>query len=127
MDSTRYAKIKWIPIFGFMVGALFLSGCGLLYTNIHLPYSYNSATPSDVHAQKEDPLATGQACNQTAAFLVAWGNAGFAAATQKALEPYPQSTLYDVKTDVKVSSYVLGLYTRTCTIVTGKVSASTKP
>jgi hypothetical protein len=55
-------------------------------------------------------------------YLVAWGNAGIAAATKKALEPYPQATLYDVKTDVKVDSYVVGLYTKTCTIVTGKVA-----
>ena len=106
------------------MGTVLLSGCGLLYTNIHLPYSYNSATPSDVHPDKDDPIVMGKACNQTAAFLFAWGNAGYASATQKALEPYPKSMLYDVKTDVKVTSYVVGLYTQTCTIVTGRVAKS---
>src|SRR5690348_11718695 len=102
--------------------ALMLAGCGLLYTNIRLPYSYNAATPSDVHADKEDPLISGQSCNQSVIYLFAWGNAGYAAAVQKALEPYPKATLYDVKTDVRVDSYVLGLYTRSCTIVTGRAS-----
>lgn len=100
----------------------FLSGCGILYTNIRVPYSYNSATPSDVHPTKDDPIATAQACNRTLLFLVAWGNGGYTAATSKALEPYPGLTLYDVKTDIKVDSYVVGLYTRTCTVVTGKVA-----
>jgi TRL-like protein family len=104
------------------LSAFLLGGCGLLYTNIRVPYSYNAATPSDVHADKEDPTAIGRSCNQTVIYLVAWGNAGYAAAVQKALEPYPKATLYDVKTDVKVESYVIGLYTRTCTIVTGRVS-----
>ena len=102
--------------------ALVLSGCGLLYTNIRVPYSYESATPSDVHSDKEDPLTTGQSCNRSVLYLVAWGNAGFAAATQQALQAYPKSTLYDVKTDVKVDSYVLGLYTRSCTVVTGRAA-----
>jgi len=103
--------------------ALFsLTGCGLLYTNIRVPYAYTAATPSDVQTAKEDPLATGRACNQSAVYLVAWGISGYAASTQNALAPYPQSILYDVKTDVKVDSYVLGLYTRTCTIVTGRVA-----
>ena len=102
---------------GIMICSLSLSGCGLLYTNIRVPYSYNAATPSDVHPDKEDPLASGQACDRSVLYLVAWGNAGFAAATRKALEPYPQATLYDVKTDIKVSSYVLGLYTKSCTVM----------
>src|SRR6185437_2427505 len=104
--------------------AFLLEGCGLLYTNIRVPYSYNAATPSDVHADKEDPIVTGRSCNKSVLYLVAWGNAGYAAAVQKALDPYPKATLYDVKTDVKLDSYMLGLYTRTCTIVTGR---ATKP
>ena len=117
--NTRKAIAGALTI---VVGAAFLGGCGLLYTNVHVPYSYSAATPSDVHADKDDPVATGQACNQSAAFLVSWGNGGYIAAAQKALEPYPKSTLYDVKTDVKVNAYVLGIYTRTCTIVSGRVA-----
>ncbi len=66
----------------FILSAFLLGGCGLLYTNIRLPYSYNAATPSDVHGDKEDPLVTGQSCNQSVIYLVAWGNAGYAAAVQ---------------------------------------------
>jgi hypothetical protein len=111
-----------LKLVGIGVSALALGGCGLLYTNIRVPYSYNSATPTDVHADKEDPMASGKACDKSLLYLFAWGNAGFAAATEKALEPYPKSTLYDVKTDVKLDSYVIGLYTKSCTIVTGRVA-----
>jgi len=105
-----------------VLSAFLLGGCGLLYTNIRLPYSYNAATPADVHADKEDPIATGRACDKTLLFLVAWGDAGYASAVRQALEPYSKATLYDVKTDVRVESYVVGLYTRSCTIVTGRVA-----
>ena len=117
----NYVVLKYM---GIVFCALALSGCGLLYTNIRVPYAYNSATPSDVHADKEDPTAVGQACYRSVLYLVAWGDAGFSAATRKALAPYPKATLYDVKTDVKVNSYLLGLYTKSCTIVTGKATKS---
>ena len=107
---------------GIVCCALALSGCGLLYTNIRVPYSYNTATPADVHANKEDPITTGHACNRSVLYLVAWGDAGYATATKRALEAFPNATLYDAQMDVKVNSYLLGLYTKTCTIVTGKVA-----
>lgn len=110
-----------IVLCAMTAGAL-LSGCGLLYTNIRVPYAYNAATPSDVHSDKEDPAVTGHSCNKSLLYLFAWGNAGYEAAVQKALESNPKSTLYDVKTDVKVNSYLVGLYTQTCTIVSGKVA-----
>ena len=33
----------------------------------------------------------------------------------------PEGILYDVRTDIKVKSYLLGIYFRQCTVVTGKV------
>jgi len=116
------SKLTLSAVCGVSLGACLLNGCGLLYTNIRIPYAYNSATPADVQAAKDDPSVTGRACDQSIAYLVAWGNAGFDAAVQKALEPYPGAILYDVKTDVKVASYLLGLYTRSCTIVSGRAA-----
>ena len=97
-----------------------LGGC--LYTNVHEPRAYRSATPSDVKASSSDETVTGEACSHSVLFLVAWGDAGYAAATGKALEGKPGAILYDVKTDTKATSLLLGLYSRLCTIVTGKAA-----
>lgn len=102
--------------------ACLLSGCGLIYTNIHSPYAYRSAAPSEVKAAPADETASGEACNYSLLYLVAWGDGGYAAATRKALSGRPDGILYDVRSDIKVTSLVVGLYTRVCTKVTGKVA-----
>jgi hypothetical protein len=101
-----------------------LGGCGILYTNIHGPYAYRSASPSEVKAAPFDPTTSGLACNYSLLYLVAWGDGGYAAATRKALDGKPEAILYDVKSDIKVTAVLLGLYTRTCTKVTGRVGHS---
>jgi hypothetical protein len=106
----------------FLIASSALTGCGLLYTNNYLPYEYRTATPADVHADKSDPQVTGESCNSSALFLVSWGNAGYASAARAALAQYPGGTLYDVQSDLKVSAYLFGLYTHTCTVLTGKVA-----
>ena len=104
--------------------AVLLGGCGLLYTNVEVPRAYRSASPSDVNSKASDKIVTGEACNYSVLFLVAWGNGGYVAAVRNALEGEPPgSTLYDVQTDLKANVYVIGLYTRTCTVVSGKVSS----
>ena len=40
------------------------------------------------------------------------------------VEGKPDGILYDVKTDVKVTAILLGLYTKVCTRVTGRVTHS---
>ena len=110
------------PLKIFFILAIFsLSGCGMIYTNVHIPRAYRSATPGDITGEKTEKIVTGEACNTSALFLVAWGNAGYAAATQKALKDDPNSILYDVQSDTRVKS-ILGLYVRACTVVTGKVA-----
>jgi hypothetical protein len=105
-----------------LLAAIFFSGCGLLYTNVHGPRSYRSAAPSEVKTSPTDETATGSACNQSVLFLVAWGNGGYAKAVENALGGRADAILYDVKADVKVNSVLLGLYTKVCTKVTGKVA-----
>ncbi len=108
---------------GLVLAALLLNGCGLLYTNVHVPRAYRSATPVDVTSKASDTLVTGEACNHSVLFLVAWGNGGYATAVKNALADEPSgSILYDVQSDLKATIYLIGLYTRSCTIVTGKVA-----
>ena len=98
-----------------------LSGCGLLYTDIKVPRGYRTATPAEVKSAPEDPVVTGKACNQSAVFLFAWGDASYAAAVRDALGTR-DGVLYDVRADVKVNAYLLGIYTKWCTVVTAKVA-----
>lgn len=102
---------------------LLLSGCGLLYTDIQIPRAYRSASPIDVVAKASDTIVTGEGCNQSVMGLVAWGNGGYIGAVRDALKSeLPGSILYDVQTDLKANVYLFMLYTRTCTVVTGKVA-----
>ncbi len=105
-----------------LIGVITVSGCGLLYTDIRLPRAYRSATPSDIKVTPNDTLVTGEACNRSVLFLVAWGDASYATAVANAMESKVDATLYDVKADVKATAFLLGLYSKICTVVTGKLS-----
>ncbi|MFA5140633.1 MAG: TRL domain-containing protein [Elusimicrobiota bacterium] len=100
---------------------LLASGC--LYTNVHVPRAYRSATPSDVKASSQDAVVSGKACHRSVLFMAAWGDGGYAAATRRALKDHPGAILYDVKADVQATSVLAGIYTRACTVVTGRVGA----
>lgn len=101
-----------------------LSGCGLLYTNVKLPRAYRTAVPSEVKPAADDPKVEGKACNRSVLFLVAWGDGSYAAAAKNALKDSPERILYDVKSDYHAFSILLGLYTRSCTMLTGKAAKS---
>jgi len=103
--------------------AALLCGCGLLYTNVRLPRAYRSAAPSEVKSAGADKTVSGESCARALLFLVAWGDAGYAAATKDALKDEPANAiLYDVKSDMSGQSYLIGLYAATCTKVTGRVA-----
>ncbi|MFH2203582.1 MAG: TRL domain-containing protein [Elusimicrobiota bacterium] len=114
--------MKRIPIIVVVLSAVLSSGC--LYTNIHGPRAYRSATPSDVKASHSDARVSGTACYQAALWMFAWGDAGYAAAVGDALQDDPGAVLYDVQSDVKVKSVLFGIYSRMCTVVTGRVGRS---
>jgi hypothetical protein len=99
-----------------------LSGCGILYTNVHSPYSYRSATPAEVKSTPADETVNGKACSWSLLWLVAWGDAGYSAAVKNALSGRSDAILYDVKSDIQVNSVVLGLYSKVCTKVSGKAA-----
>lgn len=98
-----------------------LATAGCLYTNIHVPRAYRSATPTDVKASAGDAAVTGKACYRCVLFMVAWGDGGYAAATRDAIKDKPGAILYDVKADVRLTSALAGIYSQTCTVVTGRV------
>jgi hypothetical protein len=106
-----------------------LSGCatvssipfGLLYSNVRSPRAYRSATPADVQAVKTDPIVTGKSCSRSLLYLVAWGDNGYVKTTQNALKDDPKAILYDVRIDSRVRSVLLGLYSETCTLLTGRL------
>jgi hypothetical protein len=101
------------------LGAL-VSGC--LYTDVHVPLSYGSATPSDAGGNLGAEVA-GSACNTAILWLVAWGDGGYEAAVRDArskVVPAPPF-LVDVKADTTYTNVVLGLYQRQCTNVTARL------
>ena len=104
------------------LAALAATGCGVLYTDVRVPRAYRSATPSDVKPNPSDRTASGEACYQSLFYVVAWGDASYATATSRALGAEADATLYDVKADAKATSVLFGLYSRVCTVVTGKVA-----
>ena len=110
------------PLMMILAMSLGLSGCGLIYTDIRVPRSYRSATPGEIKTQKTDRVVTGEACNYSVLFMVAWGNGGYAGATRKALEGEADAILYDVKADTRAKSILGGIYTKICTSVTGKIA-----
>jgi hypothetical protein len=99
-----------------------LTGCGMLYTNIRAPRSYRTATSGDVKTSPADPVVSAEACSQSVLFLFSWGDMGYAAVVDKALDGKPGAVLYDVKFDMKVNSVLLGLYTKMCTKVSGRAA-----
>lgn len=106
---------------GFLLAAATLASCGLVYTDIKVPRGYRTSAPSEVKSAPDDPLVTGKSCNRSAVFLVAWGDASYAAAVKDALGTR-EGILYDVRADIKVDAYLLGLYAKVCTVVTGRVA-----
>ncbi len=77
----------------------------------------------EVKGAPDDPLVTGTTCQRSALFLFAWGDSSYASAVADALKGAGRDgILYDVKADMKVNSYVIGIYTKVCTYVTGKVA-----
>ena len=120
MDELRLRRIILILV---LTSVLF-GGCGLIYTDIEIPRAYRSATPIDVESKQSDKIVIGESCNHSVLFLVAWGKGGYVESVKNALENEPAgSILYDVQTDIKAKVYLFGVYTRTCSVVRGKVAS----
>lgn len=99
-----------------------LGGCGILYTDVKVPRAYRTAVQSEVKASADDPIVNGRACFRSLLYLVAWGDAGYEAAAKDALKDQPGRMLYDVKTDVRQRSVLVGLYSQSCTYLIGRAA-----
>jgi hypothetical protein len=97
-------------IISFLATAL-CGGC--IYANVHTPLSYRSPTPSDVPGPL-GPEVEAEVCNQMVMWVVAWGDAGYSAAVEKAKAASGASTLVDIQADTRVFN-VLGVYQKSCT------------
>ena len=115
-SSMRTPRLLLPPLL-----AAALSSCGILYTDVKVPRGYRSATPADVKTAPDDPVVSGRSCSRSVLWLVAWGDTSYDKALKDALGTR-DGILYDVRSDMKVNAYVLGLYTKVCTILTGKVA-----
>lgn len=105
-----------------LLASFALSGCGLLYTDVKVPRAYRTAVPSEVKAAPDDPTVTGKSCSRSLLYMVAWGDGGYAAAAKDALKEQPERVLYDAKSDFHAFAVLLGLYTRSCTVLTAKAA-----
>jgi hypothetical protein len=110
----------------FAALASLLTGC--IYTDVHVPLSYGSATPSDAGGNLGAEVA-GSACNTAILWLVAWGDGGYDAAVRDArsrVAPAPPF-LVDVKADTTYTNYVFGIYQHQCTNVTARLPGQAAP
>jgi hypothetical protein len=99
------------------LGLVFVSGC--IYANVVSPLAYRAPTAQEAKVEGAAD-AEGTACDHAVLFLVAWGDAGYAAAVADARSKSGGAQLADVRADTTFFN-VLGLYQRACTRVTGKV------
>ncbi len=121
-SQSRYPTgMNIFRFFGLTLLCVASSACGLIYTDVKLPRGYRSATPAEVKASPTDPTVHGLSCSRSALYLVAWGDSSYAGAVKDALGTQ-DGILYDVRADMKVNSYILGLYTKVCTVLSGKVA-----
>ncbi len=96
-----------------------LSGC--LFANYDVPLSFRTETRYDVGSVPPLGDSKGEACAFQILGLLAFGNGGFDAAYQNALTKSGATELFDVRTDTRLFN-VLGIYSESCTNVTGKVA-----
>jgi hypothetical protein len=99
------------------LGLVLASGC--IYANVVSPLAYRAPTAQEAKVEGAAD-AEGTACDHAILFLVAWGDAGYAAAVADARSKSGGAQLADVRADTSFFN-VLGIYQRACTRVTGKV------
>ena len=98
--------------------ALAASATGCIYANVSTPLAWRASTAQEAHAENA-PEVTGEACDQAVLGLVAWGDAGYAAAVADAKARSGANLLADVKADTTFFNVLV--YQKACTRVTGRV------
>src|SRR5579859_7531261 len=106
-----------LPLLLLMAAAA--SACGLIVTDAKVPRGWRTASPAEVKSSADDPLVEGESCAYAVLWLVAWGDSSYDKALKNALGPR-DGIMYDVRSDLKVQAFLLGLYTKECTVLHGK-------
>jgi TRL-like protein family len=98
---------------------LVAASTGCIFADVKTPLAYRAPTAQEARAEAGREVE-GTACNQAILGLVAWGDAGYAAAIADAKAKAGATNLADVRADMTVFN-VLFLYDRVCTRVTARV------
>jgi hypothetical protein len=112
----KFPRVLVVPLL-----AAATSACGILYTDTKVPRGWRTAAPSEVKSAPDDPAVRGESCARSVLWLVAWGDSSYDKALKNALGGR-DGIMYDVRSDLKVQAYLIGLYTKECTILTGRVA-----
>jgi hypothetical protein len=96
-----------------------ISATGCVYANVTTPLSYRAPTAQEAKIDAGAADVEGVACDHAVLGLVAWGDAGYAAAVADARVRSGAAALADLRSDTTFFN-VLFIYARSCTRVTGK-------
>jgi hypothetical protein len=96
-----------------------ISATGCVYANVTTPLSYRAPTAQEAKIDAGAADVEGVACDHAVLGLVAWGDAGYAAAVADARTRSGAAALADLRSDTTFFN-VLFIYARSCTRVTGK-------
>jgi hypothetical protein len=98
------------------LAAVWSAGC--VFANVTTPLSYRAPTAQEANAESASDVE-GTACNHAVLGLVAWGDAGYAAAVADARARSGAAQLADIRSDTNFLN-MLFIYTRACTRVTAR-------
>jgi hypothetical protein len=99
-----------------VLAAVFSAGC--VFANVTTPLAYRAPTAQEANAESARDVE-GTACNQAVLGLIAWGDAGYAAAVADARTRSGGAELADIRSDTNFFN-VLFIYTKACTRVTAR-------
>jgi hypothetical protein len=95
-----------------------VSSAGCVFANVTTPLAYRAPTAQEANAESARDVE-GIACNQAILGLIAWGDAGYAAAVADARTRSGAAQLADIRSDTNFLN-VLFIYTKACTRVTAR-------
>jgi hypothetical protein len=95
-----------------------VSSAGCVFANVTTPLAYRAPTAQEAKAESARDVE-GIACNQAVLGLIAWGDAGYAAAVADARTRSGAAELADIRSDTNFLN-ILFIYTKACTRVTAR-------
>src|SRR3954468_12964571 len=96
-----------------------ISATGCVYANVTTPLSYRAPTAQEAKIEAGAADVEGIACDHAVLGLIAWGDAGYAAAVADARTRSGAAELADIRSDTNFLN-ILFIYTKACTRVTAR-------